>query len=238
MKKVIVIFWSIMWLTIVGYAQSSHEAHQWRRQGDQQYQRNRLDQAEEAYRNANAIDPTFQAAFNLGNTITKKGQYEDAIRQYERSLELMEDPIDQSRAWYNLGNAHFLNGQFDKSVNAYKQALIRNPDDLQAKQNLMMALEHLRQETQPPPQNEEQEGERDQDEREDQSQSNNQPNREDQQGQSSSDETQNTEQETEAQRLSNEQARKMLEIVNEEDQHVQEKMRRKEDMSPRRARDW
>lgn len=44
-------------------------------------------------------------------------------------------------AWYNLGNARLAAGDPAAAVEAYKQALLRKPDDAEAKHNLEIALQ-------------------------------------------------------------------------------------------------
>jgi len=223
-------------------AQSKGQAHDLKRDGDQSYHKQQFDKAEESYRKATIVDPDDKGVFNLGNAIFNQSRYEEAARQYEKAAGLIEDPKQKSKAWYNLGNAHFLNKKYDESVEAFKRSLIADPDDLQAKQNLMMALQEQRiQEQQQQQQQQSQDQEQEEQQQDEQQQQQEQQNQEQQQQQQQSqegEEQENAQEEQQEQKLSKEQAMQLLEIIDEEDQKVQEKLRRKDADRNKNGKDW
>ena len=152
--------WLVIFLALNAYfmnAQTKGKAHDLRRDADQAYDQKNFENAEEAYRRSTILDPDEKGVFNLGNAIFNQNRYEEAAKQYEKAIDLIDDPQEKSKAWYNLGNAHYLNGKYEQSVDAYKNALISDPGDLEAKQNLLMALREMKMQEQQQQQQQQQE---------------------------------------------------------------------------------
>jgi Ca-activated chloride channel family protein len=114
--------------------------------------------------------------YNAANTHYRTEDYEQAQQEIEQALvgEPQQEGLDQN-SYYNLGNALFQSGQFKAAIEAYKEALRLNPADLQAKQNLELALRQLQQQEQQQDQqqqadqqDEQQEGQQDQQQQADQ----------------------------------------------------------------------
>lgn len=220
-------------------AQSKGKAHDLRRDADQAYDRQQYDQAEESYRRSTIIDPDEKGVFNLGNSIFNQNRYDEAARQYEKAIDLIENPQEKAKAWYNLGNAHYLNGKYDKSVEAYKRALIEDPNDLQAKQNLMLALREMKMQEQQQQQQDQQQDQQEQEEEQQQNQQQQQQQQDDEkQQQQNQDSEQEQAQDELEQKLTKEQAMQLLEIIDEEDQKVQEKLRKREAGEKKKTKDW
>jgi len=86
--------------------------------------------------------------FNIGNAAYKKGNYEEAVKSYTRTISLATDIMLESKAYYNLGNSKYRQGKLKENTNLgetitlyrealdyYKQTLSRNPEDTSAKYN-------------------------------------------------------------------------------------------------------
>ena len=56
-----------------------------------------------------------------------------------RALEVAEGDLVED-VYFNLGNAYFREGRFDDAIGAYREVLLLDPDDLDAKVNLELAL--------------------------------------------------------------------------------------------------
>jgi len=65
--------------------------------------------------------------------------YEDAIAQYEKSLENAENESQRVSALYNMGNAYFQQGNSKKAVDFYKKALKLAPENDKILHNLRIA---------------------------------------------------------------------------------------------------
>ena len=87
-----------------------------------------------------------RTGFNAGTAHLEAGDARNA-REAAKLLEPAAKALDKKApelapaAWYNLGGAQFKAGDSGAAVEAYRQALLRNPDDADAKWNLELALQ-------------------------------------------------------------------------------------------------
>ena len=110
------------------------------RKGNGLFAREKFDEALEVYQQAEVLEPDATAIhFNLGNTHYRMGNYQEAARELELVM-TDKDPKRRADALYNIGNVVFKAGQLEPAIQSYKAALLENPDDLQAKQNLEYCL--------------------------------------------------------------------------------------------------
>ncbi len=120
------------------------------RRGNGLYSREDYEGALEAYEQAEVIEPDATAIhFNLGNTLYRLGRYPEAMRELELVM-TDEHPRRRADAMYNIGNTFFESGQLDGAIRAYTAALVTNPDDRDAKQNLEFCLQKKREVEQQP----------------------------------------------------------------------------------------
>ena len=84
--------------------------------------------------------------YNAGNALYRMDEIEESLSEYDEALKYARGDL-RSRAFFNRGNAAFQAQQYIQAVEAYKEVLRMNPDDLDAKHNLELALRQL-----PPPQ--------------------------------------------------------------------------------------
>ena len=223
---------------VSGWSAQAQSAHKQLRNGDRYYDQGQYDAAEEAYRKAIEKKAEAQGSYNLGNSLYQQERLEEATAQYESATK-SADPEVKSKAYFNLGNAHFGQQAYDKAVDSYKNALKYNPDDEEAKENLMAAKQMLQMMPPPPPQQgdgAEQEENQDQEQQQNQQQ----PSEEDQSGNSAStDPEQQAQQPMEpSDELSKEDAKKLLEVIDAEDKKVQEKMRKQDGQKKKPKKDW
>ena len=99
--------------------------------------------------------------FNAGDALYKQEKYAEAMQEMGRAADGTH-PDMSAAAHYNLGNALFRQEKFQEAVGAYKKSLELKPDDIDAKINLELALEKLKQNQQN--QNQDQDGQDGQDE--------------------------------------------------------------------------
>lgn len=96
--------------------------------GDRMYRDSNYVGAEEAYRKANAENPSFNFQYNLANSLYQQGRIKEAQSAYEKSISNSSTTAQQlSSVYYNLGNTNFHNKAYDKSIEAYKESLKLNP---------------------------------------------------------------------------------------------------------------
>ena len=97
----------------------------------------------DAYEEARDLAPEPGAPYyNVGNTLYRMESFEESLEQYDGALKYARGDL-RSRGFFNRGNAAFRMQQYTQAVEAYKEVLRMNPDDLDAKHNLELALKQL-----------------------------------------------------------------------------------------------
>ena len=120
------------------------------RRGNDAYARGNYDEALRQYQNGQAEAPdTPELHYNAGNTLYRQEQYDPASD--EALAAIAQAPPDlQAQAYYNLGNTRFQQEDYAGAIAAYIEALRINPDDADAKHNLELAQQRLREQQQQP----------------------------------------------------------------------------------------
>ena len=80
--------------------------------------------------------------YNAGNALYRMDEIEESLSEYDEALKYARGDL-RSRAFFNRGNAAFQAQQYIQAVEAYREVLRMNPDDLDAKHNLELALRQL-----------------------------------------------------------------------------------------------
>jgi tetratricopeptide (TPR) repeat protein len=94
--------------------------------------------SETLFRHALAVtEYNWLAHMNLGDALYKKGQIDEAIRQFQETTRLVPDNAD---AHYNLGHALAAKGQTDGAIQQFQETLRLRPDYAQAHYNLGVIL--------------------------------------------------------------------------------------------------
>ncbi len=75
-------------------------------------------------------------SLTAANTAYKKGNFAKAISMYQG---ILKQGFESEALYYNLGNAYYKNGEVAKSILNYERALLLDPDDEDALQNLEIA---------------------------------------------------------------------------------------------------
>jgi Ca-activated chloride channel homolog len=187
------------------------------RRGNREYKTENFTEAEMNYRKALEEDPqSLKAIYNLANALYKQGRYEEAANILDGISSLNIPDNHRADTYHNLGNARIGNQQIREGIEAYKNSLRLRPDDNDTRHNLAMAMKLL--------QEQEQEQQQDQDGDDDQQQNQQQP-------QEGDDEKQNEQQQQPQPRpdqISPEDAQRILDALNQQEQEIQEKIEREE----------
>lgn len=111
--------------------------------GNQAFEKQDYQLALENYQKART-DLTSKAVpdYNIGNTHYRLEDYNEAENALKQSLSESNEELAQN-GYYNMGNTFYRRSQFEAAIEAYKEALRLDPDDMEAKYNLELALQQL-----------------------------------------------------------------------------------------------
>lgn len=218
-------------------------------EGDKHYRDSSFQEAEENYRKALELHPDFKTKYNIANSLYQQGRSKEAIEYYKNSLQNAGNHSQKAKAHYNLGNAYFNEKQFDKSLESYKESLKLDPNDHDARNNLMLAKEQLiqQQQQQQQQQNQQQTSpqEKDQNNKEQQPEDpknkdeRNPPQDQSQQNQQQQNQQQPKDQQHSAESsLNKEQAEQLMKMVGDQDAKIRERLQKANSKSKKRTKDW
>lgn len=227
-------------LALVTVAASAQPDRKDVRRGNRDFKKEDWKAAEIDYRKALVKDSSSVAAnYNLGNTLYRMGDMEQARKSYDALKEVAHSSPAASDLYYNMGNAASQAKDWQAAVDAYKESLLRNPGDMDAKENYIYAKEMLKNQ-----QNQDQNGgNRNQDNQKDQDDKNNQQNQDNKDNQDKNDDQnkvrqddgnnqdqQNSPQQQPQQgqqpKITPQAAQQMLQAIQEKEKETQEKVKK------------
>jgi Ca-activated chloride channel family protein len=124
--------------------------------GLDRYNQGDFDGALGSFREELKRDPDSPAInFNVGDAAFRLQKYDEAFEAYSKAM-VSSDPVLQEKAYYNAGNSLFMEGNHSQDLEQqlsnyydaryqYHQALDRDPGDEQAKKNLSLLEERIKQ---------------------------------------------------------------------------------------------
>lgn len=214
------------------------------RAGNKAYSKGDYATAEIEYRRAlDKVSESANAKFNLGNALFKqtdsadmqgegvKQQVEQARKLYETVAEADVHNQQKAAAYYNQGNTYLREQDFRAAAEAYKKSLRLNPNDMEAKQNLVyaQAMSNLQQQQPQPQQNQDQNKDDDQnkDQNKDQQQDQPQDDKNQQDKPQPQDKNQpDKQQQQREEKISKEDAQRMLQALEQQEKETQEKVKK------------
>jgi tetratricopeptide (TPR) repeat protein len=114
--------------------------------GNALYEQGNFRDAAHAYQAAQVDAPDQpEPYYNAGNALARAGDLDRAIAALNQALKTADDHL-AAQAYYNLGNVYFSMSRYEDAVQVYQQALLREPDDADARYNLELTLRRV-----PPP---------------------------------------------------------------------------------------
>ena len=114
------------------------------RRGNRDFRKEDYKAAEIDYRKAIVKDSaSFAAGYNLGNTLYRMGDKEQAGKIYDKNRDAAALSPYAADYYYNTGNVVADAENWQAAVDAYRQALLRNPSDMDAKENYIYARKKL-----------------------------------------------------------------------------------------------
>jgi tetratricopeptide (TPR) repeat protein len=106
------------------------------RRGLELEKQGKLADAAKAYQEALVLEPdNVRIRYDLGRLLYQQQQFADAADHFQLGL-LSKQKTVRAHALYNLANTQFKQGKLDEAIATYSLALMQDPSDLEAKQNL------------------------------------------------------------------------------------------------------
>ena len=211
------------------------------RKGNRDFKKESWREAEIDYRKALVKDSLSMAAnYNLANTLYREGDMEQARKVMEAVKDIAPASVSAADYYYNLGDVAIARQDWQGAVDAFKESLLRNPGDLNAKENYIYAKKKLEdqqsqqdqnqnQDQQDQNQDQNQQDDQNQDQQNDQNQDQNQQNQDqqddqknDQQNQDQQDKQQNNQ--GQQPKISPQAAQQMLQAIQAKEKETQDKV--------------
>lgn len=114
------------------------------RAGNRKFRKDNWKEADISYRKALVKDSTSMAAnYNLANTLYRQENYEEAEKLMKKIGDNASASANAADYWYNTGDIAIAKKDWQGAVNAFKEALLKNPSDMDAKENYIYAKKML-----------------------------------------------------------------------------------------------
>lgn len=114
------------------------------RAGNRKFRKDNWKEADIFYRKALVKDSTSVAAnYNLANTLYRQENYEEAEKLMKKIGDNASASANAADYWYNTGDIAIAKKDWQGAVNAFKEALLKNPSDMDAKENYIYAKKML-----------------------------------------------------------------------------------------------
>ena len=243
MKKILF----IMMLLLAGVpALAQPDRHDVRR-GNRSFAKGQWSAADISYRKALMADSTSVAAnYNLASVQYRQEDYQGAAQSLQRIQQTAPSTEHGADYYYNVGDVALQAKDYKTAVEAFMQSLLRNPGDLDAKENFIYAKKMLENQQQNQDQNQQDQNQDQQDQNQDQQQQQDQNQNQDQQQdqdqnkdqqdqqqdqqQNQQDQQQDQQQEQQPQEargeLSPQQAQQILQAMQDQEKQTQDKVKK------------
>ncbi len=236
MKRIIYIL--LLLLTVTAAAQPDRRDV---RRGNRDYKKENWKEAEIEYRKGIVKDSLSVAAnYNLAADLYRQNNPQEAQKVLDRIKEVAPATENAADYYYNLGDVAIANQDWQSAVTAFEQSLLRNPGDLDAKENYIYAKKKLEQQ-----QNQQQNDQnQDQDQNKDHNDQNqdNQDQNKDQQDQNQDNQNQDRDQQQGQQpKITPQAAQQMLQAIQAKEKETQEKVKKEKAaalQSRQKDRNW
>lgn len=114
------------------------------RAGNRKFRKDNWKEADISYRKALVKDSTSVAAnYNLANTLYRQENYDEAEKLMKKIGDNASASANAADYWYNTGDIAIAKKDWQGAVNAFKEALLKNPSDMDAKENYIYAKKML-----------------------------------------------------------------------------------------------
>ena len=222
------------------------------RRGNRDYKKENWKEAEIEYRKGIVKDSLSVAAnYNLAADLYRQNNPQEAQKVLDRIKEVAPATENAADYYYNLGDVAIANQDWQSAVTAFEQSLLRNPGDLDAKENYIYAKKKLQQQQnqQNQQQNDQNQDSKDQNQdqqdqnkdNQDQNKDQNDQNKDQQQNQDNQDQDNQDQQQGQQPKITPQAAQQMLQAIQAKEKETQEKVKKEKAaalQSRQKERNW
>ena len=227
MKKILLTLSALCLLSACLFAQADRKEV---RAGNRKFAKEDYREAEIDYRKAVLKDSLSVAAqYNLASTLYRQNDWEGAGKALESVKETASAGANAADWHYNSGDVALQKKDYAAAVKAFREALLRNPGDLDAKENYIYAKKMLEnqqnggdgdnQDNQ-----DQQDQNQDQQDKQDQQDQDQQQDQQDQQNQQDQQDQDQPQQQQQEQKISPQQAQQMLQAIQAKEKDTMDKV--------------
>jgi Ca-activated chloride channel family protein len=138
--------WGLAGVILLALTACGPSAAKYNNEGNEKFTAQEFEAALGDYTTAELENPDLaEPYYNAGNTYYRQENLEKAEAQLNQSLRTAPDELAQ-QGYYNLGNTAYLAENWEQAIEQYKESLLINPADMDAKNNLELALKQQQQE--------------------------------------------------------------------------------------------
>lgn len=248
MKQLIVIICMLLQGVVVFAQKEKKYIHN----GNKLYQQQKYAEAEASYRQS--VEKTKESVagnFNLGDALYKQKKFDNAAQKFTELATTSDNKAVKAQAYHNLGNSLLESKKLEESIEAYKKSLMNNPKDDQTRYNLAYAQEKLKQQQQQNKNDKNKDKNKDKKDKDKKDQNKDQQDKDkkdqdkkdkDKQDKDKKDQDKKDQQGQQPQpdKLSKEDAERMLEALKNEEKNTQDKLKNKKakGVKGRIVKDW
>ena len=215
------------------------------RRGNRDYKKENWKEAEIEYRKGIVKDSLSVAAnYNLAADLYRQNNPQEAQKVLDRIKEVAPATENAADYYYNLGDVAIANQDWQTAVTAFEESLLRNPGDMNAKENYIYAKKKLQQQQnqQNQQQNDQNQDNQDQNQdRNDQNKDNQDQNKDQQDQNQDQNKDQNNDQQDQQPKITPQAAQQMLQAIQAKEKETQEKVKKEKAaalQSRQKDRNW
>ena len=209
------------------------------RKGNREFKKENYKEADIEYRKALVKDSLSMAAnYNLAGNLFRQEEFEQASKVLDRIKKVAPESAYAADYYYNAGDVAIASKDWQAAVDALKQSLLRNPGDLDAKENYIYAKKMLEnqqqqqqnqnqdqnQQDQNKDQNQDQNKDQNQDQNKDQNQDKQDQNKDQNQDKQDQNQDQNQQQQGQQPKITPQAAQQMLQAIQAKEKETQDKV--------------
>lgn len=201
------------------------------RRGNRKFAKGNYKEAEIDYRRGVVKDSTsFASQYDLASVLYRQSDFDGAGKALEAIKEQAPSHADADRYHFNAGDVALQKKDYKAAMDAFRESLLRNPGDLDAKENYIYAKKMLENQQNGGGGNDQNQDQQDQNDNQDQNDQNQDQDQNQNQDQDQNDDRNRNQdqqqQPSEQPKISKQQAQQMLQAIQAKEKDTQEKVKK------------